>query len=122
MDRVDRALTGRLSDAEAVELESHLGECAACAREIEQARLVRQLLRASCAGRASEELRERVRGSARTLTYREVRVSYGPDGTVRMYDPATNTFAAYTPDGITKTFFRPGSGAAYWDRQPGVPR
>ncbi|OFT45467.1 hypothetical protein HMPREF3157_09365 [Dermabacter sp. HMSC06F07] len=83
MDRVDRALTGRLSDAEAVELESHLGECAACAREIEQARLVRQLLRASCAGHASEELRERVRGSARTLTYREVRVSYGPDGTVR---------------------------------------
>ena len=83
MDRVDRALTGRLSDAEAVELESHLGECAACAREIEQARLVRQLLRASCAGRASEELRERVRGSARTLTYRVGRVSYGPDGTVR---------------------------------------
>ncbi|MGN7133690.1 hypothetical protein ACTHQY_10475 [Rhodococcoides corynebacterioides] len=49
-------------------------------------------------------------------------VKIGPDGTVRMYDPATNTFAAYTPDGITKTFFRPGSGAAYWDRQPGVPR
>ncbi len=83
MARVDRALTGRLSDAEAVELESHLGECAACAREIEQARLVRQLLRSSCSGRASEELRERVRGSARTLTYREVRVSYGADGSVR---------------------------------------
>ncbi|MCT1867682.1 zf-HC2 domain-containing protein [Dermabacter sp. p3-SID358] len=83
MNRVDRALRGRLSDSEAVELENHLGECAACAREIEQARLVRQLLRSSCAGRASEELRERVRGSARTLTYREVRVSYGSNGSVR---------------------------------------
>ncbi|MBY6366608.1 WXG100-like domain-containing protein [Rhodococcoides corynebacterioides] len=49
-------------------------------------------------------------------------VKVGPDGTVRMYDPASNTFAAYAPDGTVKTLFRPGSGAAYWDRQPGVPR
>lgn len=43
----------------------------------------------------------------------------GADGTVRMYDPASNTFASYTPDGTIKTFFKPSSGAAYWDRQPG---
>ncbi|GGF98322.1 hypothetical protein GCM10007304_10400 [Rhodococcoides trifolii] len=42
-----------------------------------------------------------------------------PDGTVRIYDPSTNTFGAYNADGTTKTFFTPGSGADYWERQPG---
>jgi len=40
-------------------------------------------------------------------------------GTIRVYDPATNTFGSYNADGTTKTFFKPTS-PTYWDRQPGV--
>jgi len=43
-----------------------------------------------------------------------------PDGTIRVYDPATNTFGAYNPDGTTRTFFMPDGGLDYWNRQPGV--
>ncbi|MBM7415922.1 MULTISPECIES: hypothetical protein [Nocardiaceae] len=59
--------------------------------------------------------------AARFRTEGSHQVKVGPDGTVRMYDPETNTFASYAPDGTTKTYFKPGSGASYWDRQPGVP-
>jgi len=41
-----------------------------------------------------------------------------PDGVIRVYDPATNTFGSYNPDGTTRTFFKPTS-PTYWDRQPG---
>lgn len=58
--------------------------------------------------------------AARFRTEGSHQVKVGPDGTIRMYDAETNTFASYTPDGITKTYFKPGSGASYWDRQPGV--
>jgi hypothetical protein len=40
------------------------------------------------------------------------------DGTLRVYDPATRAFAAYTSHGKTKTYFRPNS-PTYWQRQPG---
>jgi len=40
------------------------------------------------------------------------------DGSLRIYDRATGTFAAYNSDGRTKTFFKPGSDS-YFDRQPG---
>jgi hypothetical protein len=40
------------------------------------------------------------------------------DGTIRIYDPTTNTFGSYNSDGTTKTFFKPTSNA-YWNRQPG---
>ena len=42
------------------------------------------------------------------------------DGTVRVYDPETNTFGSYTSDGKTKTIFKPSGGQGYFDRQPGV--
>ncbi len=42
-----------------------------------------------------------------------------PDGTIRMYDPATNTFGSFAPNGMTKTLFKPTS-PDYWSRQPGV--
>jgi len=42
------------------------------------------------------------------------------DGVIRVYDPGTNTFGAYNPNGTTRTFFKPSS-PTYWDRQPGVP-
>lgn len=40
------------------------------------------------------------------------------DGTVRLFDPRTRAFAAYTGAGRTKTFFKPES-PTYWQRQPG---
>jgi len=39
-------------------------------------------------------------------------------GTIRVYDPKTNTFGSYNPDGTTKTFFKPDS-PTYFHRQPG---
>lgn len=40
------------------------------------------------------------------------------DGVIRVYDPKTNTFGSFNPDGTTKSFFKPAS-PTYWDRQPG---
>jgi RHS repeat-associated protein len=52
----------------------------------------------------------------------------GPDGTIRAYDPATNTFGSFNPDGTTKTFFKPDpsvhgypTNLDYWNAQPGAP-
>lgn len=39
-------------------------------------------------------------------------------GTLRVWEPRTRAFAAYNPDGTTKTLFRPES-PTYWQRQPG---
>ena len=48
------------------------------------------------------------------------------NGTIRIYDPVTNTFGSYGPEGTTKTFYKPDAvqyGAAdnwsYWLRQAG---
>jgi len=46
-------------------------------------------------------------------------IRVGPDGTIRVYDPNTNTFGSYDPDGTTKTYFKPSAGEQYWERQPG---
>ena len=43
-----------------------------------------------------------------------------PDGAIRAYDPKSNTFGSYNPDGTTRTFFKPPQGQKYWNRQPGV--
>ena len=40
------------------------------------------------------------------------------DGRIRFWDPTTNTFGSYTPDGKTITFFKPTS-PSYWKRQAG---
>jgi hypothetical protein len=48
-------------------------------------------------------------------------VKVARDGSVRVYDPATNTFGAYNADGTTKTFFKPSRGVAYWNSQAGSP-
>jgi filamentous hemagglutinin len=39
------------------------------------------------------------------------------NGDTLFYDPATNTFAVTDSEGEPRTFFRPNSGRAYWDRQ-----
>lgn len=39
---------------------------------------------------------------------------------LRVYDPATGAFAAYNPNGTTKTFFKPRN-REYFERQPGQP-
>ena len=44
-------------------------------------------------------------------------------GVIHVYDPETNTFAAYNPNGTTATFFKPKRGIDYWNdprRCPGV--
>jgi hypothetical protein len=40
------------------------------------------------------------------------------EGTLRVFDPATRTFAAYNKRGMTKTFFKPDN-PTYWQHQPG---
>jgi RHS repeat-associated protein len=40
------------------------------------------------------------------------------EGVIRVYDPETNTFGAYNPDGTTRTFFKPTTRIRYWIRQP----
>jgi RHS repeat-associated protein len=35
-------------------------------------------------------------------------------GVLRIYDPATNTFAAYNANDTTRTFYKPTNGVAYW--------
>jgi uncharacterized protein YukE len=42
------------------------------------------------------------------------------DGIIRVYDPATNTFGAFNPNGTTRTFFTPKRGTDYWADQPGA--
>jgi len=42
------------------------------------------------------------------------------DGIIRAYDPATNAFGAFNPDGTTRTFFTPKRGIDYWNDQPGT--
>jgi hypothetical protein len=47
-------------------------------------------------------------------------------GTIRVYDPKTNTFGSYNPDGTTRTFFKPNpaehglpTNRDYWKQQKG---
>ena len=40
------------------------------------------------------------------------------DGSLRIYEPATDTFGAYNANGTTRSFFKPGS-PTYFDRQSG---
>ncbi|MGG0821640.1 hypothetical protein ABE099_02085, partial [Paenibacillus turicensis] len=46
------------------------------------------------------------------------RVKTDENGIIKVYEPQTNTFGAYNPDGTTKTFFKPTS-PTYWQRQRG---
>lgn len=48
----------------------------------------------------------------------ELLVKIDEEGVQRVFDPATRAFAAYNPDGTTRTFFKPGR-TDYFDRQPG---
>ncbi|MED1664847.1 polymorphic toxin-type HINT domain-containing protein [Brevibacillus laterosporus] len=49
---------------------------------------------------------------------KKYQVKTDTDGTIRVYDPKTNTFGSYNADGTTKTFYKPAS-PTYWSRQPG---
>jgi hypothetical protein len=39
------------------------------------------------------------------------------DGVTRYYDPKTNTFGSYNPDGTTRTYYKPEEGQEYFRRQ-----
>ena len=41
------------------------------------------------------------------------------NGTIRIYEPSSNTFGSYNPLGKTRTFFKPKS-STYWQRQAGT--
>jgi hypothetical protein len=48
-------------------------------------------------------------------------------GVIRVYDPKTNTFGSFNPDGTIKTFYKPDpnlhpypTNLDYWNAQPGV--
>lgn len=48
-------------------------------------------------------------------------------GVIRVYDPSTNTFGSYNPDGTTRTFYKPDpakhghpTNLDYWNAQPGT--
>jgi pyocin large subunit-like protein len=48
------------------------------------------------------------------------------DGSIRIYDPQSNTFGAYNADGSTRTFYKPDPARRgfatnwdYWVSQPG---
>ena len=54
-------------------------------------------------------------------------VKIDSDGVIRAYDPTTNEFGAFNPDGTTRTYFAPNAPAngystnwEYWLAQPGV--
>ena len=47
-------------------------------------------------------------------------VKVDDDGTRRVFDPKSGAFAAYNPNGSTKTYFKPNS-RDYFARQPGRP-
>lgn len=40
-------------------------------------------------------------------------------GDIRVYDDKTGLFGSYTPDGKTRTFYKPANGQSYFDSQPG---
>jgi len=46
-----------------------------------------------------------------------VLVKTRPNGDTLLYDPATNTFAVRTADGVPRTMFRPTDGIKYWNKQ-----
>jgi RHS repeat-associated protein len=43
------------------------------------------------------------------------------EGVIRVYDPRTNSFGAFNPNGTTRTFFKPNRGIDYWHDQLGAP-
>ena len=60
-------------------------------------------------------------------THFKVPTKVDADGVIRMYDPTTNTFGAYGPDGITRSYFKPNPAEhglpSNWDYrvdQPGL--
>jgi hypothetical protein len=50
---------------------------------------------------------------------RNLPIKIDKNGIIRIYDPTTNTFGSYNPNGTTRTFFKPEEGINYWLRQHG---
>jgi hypothetical protein len=55
----------------------------------------------------------------REAPFKKLPTKVDDEGVIRIYDPATNSFGAYNPDGTTRTFFKPERGRQYWEEQPG---
>jgi hypothetical protein len=66
-----------------------------------------------------EEYAQQARDFFQRAVEEQLPTKVDTDGTIRIYDPATNEFGSYNPDGTTKTYFKPSRGQDYWDDQPG---
>jgi hypothetical protein len=69
---------------------------------------------------SSDEYAQQASQFLQQIDQEGLEVKVAPNGTIRIYDPSTNTFGSFNPDGTTKTFFKPTTGPAYWATQPGV--
>ncbi|MDN5820590.1 MAG: mycothiol system anti-sigma-R factor [Brachybacterium sp.] len=65
---LEEALDGELPEELVQRMQRHTDDCPECAEEWEQVRLMKELVRRSCADRAPSELRERIAVQCRTVS------------------------------------------------------
>ena len=70
--------------------------------------------------RTADDYAEMASGFLRRSQAERLPTKIDPQGVIRVYDPKTNTFGAFNPNGTTRTFYKPTRGEAYWADQPGV--
>jgi len=70
--------------------------------------------------RSADEYADLAADALRTSQVERWPTKIDSDGVIRIYDPNTNTFGAFNPDGTAKTLFKPQRGSDYWDDQPGI--
>jgi hypothetical protein len=75
---------------------------------------------ADFAAKTAEEYAQKASQFLQDAQRRGLATKVDAEGIIRVYDPKTNTFGAYNPNGTTRTFFKPTS-PTYWDRQPDLP-
>ncbi len=78
--------------------------------------------------RTAEEYAQKASQFFQDAIHRGLPMKMDEFGVIRIYDPETNTFGAYNPDGTTKTFFKPDpakhrypTNLDYWNAQRGAP-
>ncbi len=84
---LEEALDGELPPALVERMRRHTSDCPECADEWEQMRLLKELVRRSCADRAPSELRERIAVQCRTVEVTRTEV----DGTTVSVTRTTTT-------------------------------
>ena len=88
----EEALDGELPRELVERMRRHTADCPECHEEWEQLRLMKELVRRSCADRAPSELRERIAVQCRTVSV--TRTETG-EGTVQVTTTSTTTRRSY---------------------------